>query len=178
MEHVREPRPEKVSEVTGLVEKFGRAKSVFLTDFTGLNVADVTELRRKFRENKIEYVVVKNTLARRGAEQLGMQEILPYLDGPTALAFGYDDPASPARVLATFLKNHPKPEVKACFIDGDVFPGGELEAISKWPSREELLAKLVGQLNAPIYGLVMTLGGITRKLLYALNAVKDQKEKQ
>ncbi|MFQ5632654.1 MAG: 50S ribosomal protein L10, partial [bacterium] len=121
MEQVREYRPEKVAAVATLSEKFSTAKSVFLTDYSGLSVADISELRKRFRETKTEYFVVKNTLARLGAKEAGKESILPYLDGPIALAISYEDPASPARVLMDFLKKYPKPEIKACLIDGEVF---------------------------------------------------------
>ncbi len=175
---VREPRPEKVAQVAMLKEKFSTAKSAFLTDFTGLTVEEITELRRKLRERNSEYLVVKNTLARRSAKEAGVEDILPYLQGPVAIAFSYDDPAAPARVIAEFLKSHPKPEVKACLIEGDVLPGEKANEIAKWPTREELIAKLVGQLNAPVYGLVNALADVTRRLVYVLNAIKEKKEGQ
>lgn len=178
MQHVREPRPEKVAIVNALAEKFSAAKSIYLTDFTGLSVADISELRRKFRESQTEYLVVKNTLARLSAKKAGIEGILPYLEGPVAVAISYEDPATPARILVDFLKSHPKPEVKACLIEKDVLPGSEATNIAKWLTRDELLAKLVGSLNAPISGLVMSLAGLQRKLLYALNAVAKKKEEQ
>ncbi|MDQ7052237.1 MAG: 50S ribosomal protein L10 [candidate division KSB1 bacterium] len=178
--HIREPRPEKVAQVTMLKEKFSAAKSAFLTDFTGLSVEEITELRRKLRERNSEYLVVKNTLARLSAKEAGVEDILPYLEGPIAIAFSYDDPAAPARVIAEFVKSHskPNPKVKACLIEGDVLPGEEAEEIAKWPTREELIARLVGQLNAPIYGLVNALADVSRRLVYVLNAIKEKKEGQ
>ena len=178
MEQTREYRSEKVSAVATFSEKLGNAKSVFLTDYSGLSVADISELRKKFRENQTEYFVIKNTLARLGAKEAGKDGILPYLEGPTAVAISYEDPASPARVLVDFLKKHPKPEVKACLIEDEVYPGSEAEEIAKWATREELLAKIVGSLNSPIAGLVMTLAGIQRKLLYGLNAIAEKKANQ
>ncbi len=176
MEYTRDPRPEKVAVVNTLAEKLESAKGVFLTDFSGLSVEQVTELRVKFRESNTEYLVVKNTLARFGAEKAGHDEIVPYFQGPIALAFSYDDPAAPARVLKDFLKKNPKPEVKACMIEGDVMPGENFAEIASWPTREELIAKVVGSLNSPISGVVMTLSAIQKNLLYALNAVAAKKE--
>ena len=176
MEHVREPRPEKVAQVEVLKEKFTAAKSAFLTDFTGLSVEEVTELRRKLREKENEFLVVKNTLARRGAKEAGIEDVIPYLQGPIAIAFSYNDPASPARVISDFIKAHKKPSVKACLIEGDVLPGEQAAEIANWPTREELLARLVGQLNAPITGLVMCLNDVTRRFVQVLNAIKEKKE--
>lgn len=178
MEQVREPRPEKVEQVALLKEKFQKASSVFLTDYSGLSVADITELRRKLREQGNEYIVIKNTLARIGAKEAGLDGIVDYFEGPVALAISYEDPAVPARVITDFLKSHPKPEIKACLVEGDVLSGDEAAAIAKWPTREELLARLVRDINYPINGLVMTLGGVIRRLVYVLNAVKDKKENQ
>lgn len=178
MEQAREYRPEKVAAIAALSEKFSTAKSVFLTDYSGLSVADISELRKKFRESNTDYFVVKNTLARLGAKEAGKDNILQFLEGPVAVAISYEDPASPARVLSAFLKNHPKPEIKACLIEDDIYPGSEAEDIAKWATREELLAKVVGSLNSPISGLVMTLAGIQRKLLYAINAIAGKKESQ
>jgi len=178
MEQVREHRPEKVEQVARLKEKFQKASSIFLADYSGLSVAEITELRRKLREQNNEFIVIKNTLARLGAKEAGIDRMVDYFEGPTALAISYDDPAVPARVIAAFLKSHPKPEIKACLVEGDVLPGEDAAAIAKWPTREELLARLVGHLNYPIQGLVMSLGGIIRQLVYVLSAIKDKKESQ
>jgi len=180
MKQDRNPRPEKALAVEKLAEKLSTAKSVFLTDYSGLSVAEISQLRREFRKNGAEYLVVKNTLARLSAKSTGHDGILPFLEGPTALAFSYDDPASPARAVVKFLQDRgkkasQKPEIKACMIEGDVLPGKDASAIANWPTRDELLAKLVGSLNSPISGLVMTLAGVQKKLLYALNAVAEKK---
>ncbi len=175
---VRPPRPEKVAQVEMLKEKFAAAKGAFLADYSGLSVEEITELRRKLRETNNEFLVVKNTLARLSARQAGVEDVVPYLQGPIAIAFSYDDPASPARVITEFLKKHPKPEVKACVIEGDVLPGEKAQEIAKWPTREELLARLVGQLNAPIYGLVNSLADMIRRLVYVLHAIEEKKAEQ
>lgn len=175
-EEAREPRSEKVAVVTMLAEKLNTAKGIYLTDFTGLSVAQITELRKRFRDSKTEFVVVKNTLARLGAKEAGQEGMLPYLEGPTGLAFNYEDAASPARVLKGFVKDHQKPGIKACIIEGDILPGSEAENIANWPTREELLAKLVGSLNAPISGLVGALSGVPRKLVYVLSAIAAKKQ--
>ncbi|KAA3618120.1 MAG: 50S ribosomal protein L10 [Calditrichaeota bacterium] len=176
--YAREPRPEKVAEVERLSEKLTTAKSIYLTDYSGLSVEAITDLRKRFTEEKVEYLVIKNTLARFGAKKAGQDELIEYFQGPIALAIGYDDPASPARVITKFLKNHPKPEVKACMIDGDVLPGSEVENISKWLTREELLAKMVGAMNNPISGLVNTLSGVLRQFVTVLGAIQEKKENQ
>ncbi len=176
--YTREPRPDKVAEVERLSEKLTSAKGVYLTDFSGLSVEAITDLRKRFTEQNVEYLVVKNTLARFGAKKAGQDNLIEHFRGPVALALGYDDPAAPARIITTFFKSHKKPEVKACLIEGDVLPGSEVESISKWLTREELLAKLVGSLNSPISGLVNTLSGVLRQFVTVLDAVREQKENQ
>lgn len=176
--YMAEPRPEKVAEVEKLSEKLTNAKGVYLTDFSGLSVEDITDLRKRFTKENVEYLVVKNTLARFGAQKAGQDNLVEHFRGPIAMALGYEDPATPARILNGFLKDHHKPEVKACMIEGDVLPGSEVENISKWLTREELLAKLVGSLNSPIYGFVNTLAGVLRQFVTVVDAIRQQKENQ
>ncbi|KAA3657813.1 MAG: 50S ribosomal protein L10 [Calditrichaeota bacterium] len=174
--YTREPRPEKVAEVEKLSEKLTSAKGVYLTDFSGLSVEDITDLRRRFTKENVEYLVVKNTLAKFGAKKAGQEDLVEHFRGPVAVALGYEDPATPARILTSFLKEHEKPEVKACMIEGDVLPGSEVDSISKWLTREELLAKLVGSLNSPVSGLVNTLAGVLRQFVTVLDAIREKKE--
>lgn len=174
----RQPRPEKVAQVEMLAEKFKNATSVFLTDYSGLSVSEITDLRKQLRESENEYLVVKNTLARLSAREAGHDGIVPFLQGPIALAFSYGDPASPARVLTAFQKNRDKPAIKACLVEGDVLEANSAKEVALWPTRDELLARLVGQMNAPLSGLVMTLSAIPRNLVYVLNAIKNKKESE
>lgn len=177
MEQTRTIRQDKVEAVDKLSEKIAAAKSIFLTDYSGLTVEAITNLRRNFRKSNVEYLVGKNTLVRLAAEKAGYQKLVPYLEGPTALAFGMKDAGAPAKVILDFLKSHPKPAIKAFVFEGQFFEAKQAEQISKLPSREEMLSQLVGTLNAPLYGLVNSLQGIVRNFVYALQAVAEQKEK-
>jgi len=170
-------RPEKQEAVAQIVEKFTSAKSVFLTDYSGLTVEAITNLRRNLRKSQVEFQVSKNTLARIAAKQVGYQDLVPHLEGPTALAFGMGDPAAPAKVLTDFLKTNEKPKVKAIIFEGKYFDAKSMSEIATLPSREQLLARLLGSLNSPITGLASSLSGIIRKLAYALNAVAESKQK-
>lgn len=170
-------RPEKQEAVAQIVEKFSSAKSVFVTDYSGLTVEAITNLRRNLRKSKVELQVSKNTLARIAAKQTGLEALVPYLEGPTALAFGMGDPAAPAKVLSDFLKNNEKPKVKAIVFEGRYFEAKAMAEIATLPSREQLMSRLLGSLNSPMSGLANSLSGIIRKLAYALNAVAESKGK-
>ncbi len=170
-------RPEKQEAVAQIVEKLSSAKSVFLTDYSGLTVEAITNLRRNLRKSKVEFQVSKNTLSRIAAQQVGFKDLVPHLEGPTAMAFGMGDPAAPAKVLTEFLKTNEKPKVKAIIFEGKYFEAKSMAEIATLPSREQLLARLLGSLNSPITGLASSLSGIIRKLAYALNAVAESKGK-
>ena len=167
---------EKETTVKEIAEKIGASKSVFLTDFTGLNVQEISNLRKSFREAAVEYKVVKNTLTRLSVKSAGYEELTEYLEGPTALAFGLDDPAAPAKVIKEFTKKSDKLKVKACLFEGTLLGEDQLTDLASLPSREEMLGKLAGVLNAPISNLAFVLNGILSQVVYVLNAVKDKKE--
>lgn len=171
------PTEKKVAVVKEVAEQLKRAKSVFLTDFTGLNVEEINQLRRSCREASVEYRVVKNTLVKRSFESAGCEELGAYLDGPTALAFGLEDPVAPAKVISEFAKKIDKPKIKACLFEGVLVGTDKIEEIANLPGREELLAKLVGTLNAPLYNLAGALGGVLRNFVYVIDAVRREKEK-
>lgn len=170
-------RPEKQEAVTQIAAKLSSAKSVFLTDYSGLTVEAITNLRRNLRKSQVEFQVSKNTLARIAAQEVGFKDLVPHLEGPTALAYGMGDPTAPAKVLTEFLKTNEKPKVKAIIFEGKYFDAKSMAEIATLPSREMLLARLLGSLNSPITGLASSLSGIIRKLAYALNAVAESKGK-
>ncbi|MFQ5863609.1 MAG: 50S ribosomal protein L10 [bacterium] len=170
------PTSEKIATVEEIAEQLRQAKSVFLTDFSGLNVEEINNLRKSFRGASVQYRVVKNTLARLSAKSAGLEELLEYLEGPTALAFGMEDPSAPAKIITKFSKENNKLRIKACLFEGVLVGTDRISTITNLPSKGELLAKLMGSLNAPLSNLVFSLNGILRKLVYALDAVKKQKE--
>jgi large subunit ribosomal protein L10 len=170
------PTPQKEATVSEVAGKLKEAKSIFLTDFTGLSVADINQLRRNFRDSKVEYRVVKNTLARLSAREAGLEVILPYLEGPTALALGMGDPIAPAKVIQEFIRGRETPKVKACVVEGQLFEGERLKEIADLPSREQLLAGLAAGLNAPLSKLVSTLQATMQNLVFALDALREKKE--
>lgn len=145
-------------------------------DYRGLTVAEVTELRNNFRAAGVEYHVIKNSMLTRAADQLEIKGLDQYLSGPTAVAFGYNDPVAPAKVLVDFVKKVKKTEIKSGVLGKKVVDAKGVEALSQMPSREQMIAHLAATLNAPISGLARSLSGIICKLGYALNAVIDQKQ--
>ncbi len=172
------PTEQKKAVVAEVTEHLKEANSVFLTDFTGLNVEDISELRRAFAGVDVRYRVVKNTLARLSVKESGCDELLEYLEGPTGIAFGYDDPTAPAKVIKEFSKKNENLKVRACLFEGVLFGEERVGQLANLPSRNEMLAKLSGVLQAPVSNLAYALNGVLSKLVYALDAVKEQKEKE
>ncbi|HEX9654145.1 MAG TPA: 50S ribosomal protein L10 [bacterium] len=167
---------DKAGVVDEITKRFKDSKSVFLTDFTGLNVQQMTELRRAFRRASVHYEVVKNTLARRSAQFAEYDSVIKYLEGPTALAFGISDPSAPARVIKEFKKSTDKLQIKACLFEGVLIGPDRIEEVANLPSREILLGRVLGVLNAPVTKLAFSLNAVLSKLAFAVDAVRKQKE--
>ena len=173
--------PAKAAVVEEMKEKLQSAQGAVFVGFSGLTVADVTKLRRKFREGGVEYKVIKNTLTRIAADELGYNALDAIFEGPTALAYSTEDAVAPAKILKEFIKET-KTEaltVKAGLADGQVIDVAAVDALASLPSREELLAKLVGSMQAPISGLVNVLQGNIRTwfMCLTLYALKKQNRK-
>ena len=169
-------RPAKMEKVNELKEILKDAKSIILNDFTGLKVADISELRRLCRENNVIYTVVKNTLAEKSFHELGLDEIVPVLEGPTAIALSREDEVTPAKVLEKFASDYEFPRFKGAYVAGRFLDGEETKRLALLPSKEVLLAQVVGTLQAPMRGLVNCLGASLRDLVYVLKAISDKKE--
>jgi len=163
-------RQVRIAEVEELKAKLRGARGFILTDYRGLTVAEITELRRELRKVLVEYRVVKNTLASLATQELGMEELQPYLAGPTAVAIGYGDLVAATKVLSTFAKNTPALQIKAGLVDGRVLQKEEVVAIADLPSREVLRARIVGALQAPLTTLMGLLTAPLRELVYVLEA--------
>lgn len=170
------PNPEKEAIVESIRERLERATVCVLTDYRGLNVQEVTELRKRFREAGVEYKVLKNTLTRLAAQKAGIVGLDRYLEGPLAVAFGYNDPVAPAKVIFAFSKDHKNLEVKAGILQGKVIDAAGVKALADLPGREQLLAMVLRAVQSPLYGLVNVLQGNLRNLVYAVDAVRRQKQ--
>lgn len=159
---VREEKQQLVAEIT---EQFGRSKAIIVTDYRGLTVAQATELRSKLREAGIDYKVLKNTMTRRAAQAANLTGLEEYLTGPSAIAFSYDDPVAPAKVLYDFARKNKALELKGGVVEGRAVDAKEVESLASLPSREGLLSMLLSVMQAPV-----------RNLAYAVKQVAEQQE--
>jgi large subunit ribosomal protein L10 len=169
-------RPEKREAVELLKGKLANAKGIVLADFTGLTVSEVNELRRKCREAKVEYRVVKNTLARIAAREAQLEDLERHFDGPVAVASSEADSIAPAKVLADFRTTVEKLTLKVGFIEGQLLAPERLREVASLPSREGLLARVIGAIEAPMGQVVWTIEGVLRDLISILDQVAKQKE--
>ena len=158
----REIKEAKVAEIK---EKLEKAQTVVLASYQGLTVEEDTQLRKNLREAGIEYKVYKNTLVTRAAKELGIEGIAEYLNGPVSMAFGYEDVTAPARILNDFAKDHKKLELKAGLVEGEIYDKAKLEQLASIPSKEVLIAILLGSIKSPLSNFA-----------YLLSAIKDKKE--
>lgn len=169
-------REDKVAVVKEIEERFSKIQGAVLTDYRGLDAADMTELRKQLREAGVEYKVLKNTLTILAAQELKMDDLIPLLTGPTAFAFGYDDPVAPAKIISEFAKKNKNLEIKGGILEGNVLDPEGVKSLADLPSREILLSMVVRGMQAPIAGMVNVLQGNIRNVVYALDAVRKQKE--
>lgn len=171
------PNAQKQQVVSELREIVSHSKGAILTDYRGLTVAEVTNLRRKLREQDAEYHIVKNTLFKIA---IGVEELDPELDrllsGPTAIAFAREDVVAPTKTVLDFLVALKKPDikVKGGWIDGKVYTVEQVTALSKLPPKEQIVAQLVGTLNGPASEFVGTLSGIIGEFVRTIQAIADK----
>lgn len=164
---------QKKTVVADMIAKLQAAQAGVLVDYRGLTVSEDTELRRKFREAGVDYTVVKNTLTRFAAKEVGLEELDSVLHGPTSLAISDSDPVAPAKIIADFAKGNDKVEIKAGFLDGKVISLDEIKTLANTPSRDTLIAKIMGSLNAPVSNLVRTLQALVDNGVEPADIVKE-----
>lgn len=150
----------------------GRSKGAILTDYRGFTVAEITELRKRLRDQGAVYHVVKNTLFKRALTD--SEALNPFLEGPTAIAFALEDPVAPTKALLDFLKEKRKGTVKAGYIEGQVYGEEQIEALSKLPPREMLVAQAIGGIQAPLSNFVGTLDNIVGDFVRTLQAIVEK----
>ncbi len=169
-------RTEKEQIVSEVVEKIGKSKGLFFTDFTGLTVEQATELRREFRKSGVDYRVVKNTLARKALEEAkGYDGVFDILTGPTGIAFAYDDPVAPAKVIKKFSDKYEKLKLKKAVLESTVFTGSQLAQLAALPTRKEMIASMLGSLDAPITGIVGSINAVMRDLVSVIDQIEKKK---
>jgi len=169
-------KEEKQQIAEDLRDRFSKVAILVLTDYKGLDVKAMNDLRRRLRSEEIEYQVVKNTLLIRASEDNDIALIKDYFKGPSAIALSYDDPIAPAKVLSQFAKENNKLEIKAGVMNGQVLDANAIKALAKLPSREVLLGQLLSALNAVPTSFVRTIAEIPRGFVSVLAAIRDQKE--
>ena len=160
--NILEVKAQKVQEIR---EKMEKAKSLVLVNYQGINVEQDTELRSTLRKNNVEYKVYKNTMVTRAAQELGIEGLEQYLEGPVSIAFGYDDETTAAKLIADFAKAAKKLENKGGYVDGKVYDAELMNQLAKIPAKEVLIGKFLGSIKSPLSNLV-----------YMLNAVAESKE--
>lgn len=168
-------REEKAKIVEELSGKFDRASIAISTDYRGLTVPVIQELRHDLRRNDAEIRVAKNSLLSRAVEGTNYEGLKESFTGTTAVAFSYGDPVSPTKILINFCKDHPELKLRSGVLDGKLLSENELTALSKLPSREVLLGQMLSVMNAVPTGLVRVLSGVPRAFLTVLQAVGDKK---
>ncbi|HUN64468.1 MAG TPA: 50S ribosomal protein L10 [Bacteroidota bacterium] len=169
-------RSEKDQIIAEVREKAARATGMFFADYTGITVEEINALRQEFRKVKVDYRVVKNTLARKALESVGGYDaVLGRLTAPTGIAFAYDDPAAPAKVIKKFREKNEKLVLKVCVIDKQLFEGSRLDEIAKLPSRKELVAAILGSVQAPASGIVGVLNAVARDLVNVIDQIEKKK---
>lgn len=165
----------KTQIVDDLKKRYSDAKVTFIFKNKGLTVSEITNFRKKLKEVGVEVKVAKNTLSKIAIVGTDYSVLKDYLIGPTVTLWGYNDPVPPAKALNTFLKEQPKAEFVIGAIKGKVFNLGELNTLANLPSRNELLAKMLGSFKSPTTGIVNVLAAVPRSFLNVLNAIKEKK---
>ena len=168
-------RQQKEEAVNNLVDGMKNAKAVVFANFQGLKVSESEELRGQCREQNIDYVATKKTLLQRALGDAGFDTNAKDFSGGVAAVFGNEDEVAPAQVISKFAKDHEVVEVFGGILEGNYIDAAKVNELSQLPSKQELLAKMVGSINAPVSGFVNVLAGNLRGLVNVLNAVKDAK---
>ncbi len=169
-------RSEKEQIVAEVTEVVGRARGMFFTNFSGLTVEQATELRREFLKSGVEYRVVKNTLIQKALESAtGYDKVYDKLAGPTGVAFAFDDPVAPAKIIRKFSEKHGKLSLKVCVLEKEVYDGSKLDELAKLPTRKEMMASILGSIQAPLAGVPTVINAILRDLVGLVGEIEKRK---
>ncbi len=169
------PNKKNISSVEDLSEKLSKAQSIYFTNYLGLNVSDVTSLRKKFYENGVEYLVVKNTLLKIASSKNKFELDEELFSGSTAIALSYDEPVGAAKIIKEFLKDHELPTVKGILFEGSYLDSGQFDKIANLPSKDESLTKLAIMLKSPVQNFSNLLSSPMLSLLNALRGIEKSK---
>lgn len=166
--------PKKVATVAELTEVLSRSRLTIVTDYRGLTVTDLQNLRSQLRPHNAELRVTKNTLTRIAARANNLDTLEPSLVGPTALVTAFEDPVQPAKIVSDFVRTSRILQIRAAMLDGAMIGTADVEALASLPSRDVLIARVVGGLSSPLYGIVGVLAAPIRALQYVLQARAEQ----
>ena len=169
------PSKKNIEQYENLSDKFSRAKAVYFTEYHGLKVSEITRLRNMFFKSDVEYLVAKNTLLRKVADERKIEGLGDVLKGSTAIAISYNEPVSPAKVIKDFVKENDLPNVKGILFNGVLLPGEDFKKLADMPSKDEMLAQLALMLKSPIQKFVSTISSPMQKALGVLNNLKEKK---
>lgn len=170
-------KQDKEQSVLEIKEKLDKASSIYLTDFSGLTVAETNELRDEFFNAKVDYKVLKNTLVKKALVQsenkfsAKAEEISEYLKGPTGVVFTYDDPVAPAKIIKKFFDKGEKPKLKVALVESQVYSSKQLNELASLPSKPEIISAIIGSLHSPISGIVGSLNAVIRDLASIIEEV-------
>lgn len=167
-------KAEKQAEVAVLTERFSKAKAVILAEYRGLKVSEITEIRREIKKNEGDFRVVKNRLAKRAISGSSWAPLEIHLKGPLVMATADQDPVALSKILSKFASSFQALKLKVGCLDGHLLQAREIDALAKLPSKEELYAKFLGTLLAPVVGFVRVLSGVPQKLAIALKAISEK----
>ncbi len=165
----------KQEKVEAMKENFAKAKVAVVTEYRGLTVEEITNLRRKLQKEHSDYMVTKNTLAKLASKGTPFEVLAETLKGPVAIAFGFQDEVAPAKILTKFIKDVKKGEIIAAALDGKLLSAKETQVLADLPSKEELYAKMLGSINSPASGIVGAVNAVMSSLVRAMDQVAKQK---
>ena len=165
----------KDEKIEKIKEKVDKAQVAILTNYQGLTVEEITKLRRSIQQGGGDYMVTKNTLTKIAIKDTPYEVLSDSLKGPSAIAFGFEDPVSPAKALSKFMKDAKKGEIVAAVLEGKLLTAQEAKALANLPTKEELYAKMLGCVNSPATGIVGSINAVMAQLTRAMAAVRDQK---
>jgi len=169
------PKQEKIDLVSQLSEQVKQSSALLMTDYRGLTVKEITEIRKSLRSTGAQYAVVKNTLFHLATKDVVEEGISELLAGPTAVVFVQNDAVGAAKALSDFAKTHKELEIKGGYMEGKVLNAAQIVALSKIPPREVLISQMLGAFQSPIAGFVGTLQGVLSEFVFTLQAVGDKK---
>lgn len=166
---------EKAEVISEILEVINGSSAVFLTDYSGINVADISDIRNQFRKEGVRYKVYKNTLFKRALEESGkFEKLADHLEGMTGFAFASDNPVAPAKIIKKYFDTSKKLSLKACYISTDYYDGTRLNELALLPSKEELIASIMGSLNSPASGIVGAINAVVRDLVSVVDQISKR----